>query len=320
MTKLILSTSNIMNGGPSIIRRPTFEKSNVELINALRSNFLVSKQAFAPSAKGSPETSSSDIASEDASPDVPYTKWTARDNGSLFVPAVDFSQSGLAEERSQYDITVKLFFLPHTSASERCKHTKEAVDLVLKELHMPSIDLLIVSFSGVSFDADDEEDEDENGPSGSQHGEGDDMKAMAETWEALEWLHDHGVASQIGVSEFGSERLQKFLPHTRVRPSVDQINVRDCCVVPKSLILYAKREKIELLTHNDCTNVLPSGTVRELLRTGEQGAGVLAGPGGDSEGLKGEVEPQWVVKYTAVVRDRGVIENKGYFAMAEIRD
>jgi glutamate--cysteine ligase regulatory subunit len=34
--------------------------------------------------------------------------------------------------------------------------------------------------------------------------------------------------------------------------------------------------------------------------------------------LQGEIEPQWVVKYTAVVKDRGVIENKGYFALAEV--
>jgi glutamate--cysteine ligase regulatory subunit len=32
------------------------------------------------------------------------------------------------------------------------------------------------------------------------------------------------------------------------------------------------------------------------------------------------VEPQWVVKYTAVVKDRGVVENKGYFAVAELYD
>ena len=314
-----MSISNIMNGGPSIIRRPTSEKSNVELINALRSNFLASKQAFAPVVNGCSPPTSHEAAPSDASINVPYSRWIARGDGSLFVPAVDFSQSGLAEERSQYDITVKLFFLPHTSASERCTHTREAIDLVLKELHMPSIDLLIVSFPGVSFDADDEEEEEEE-PSWSQHGEGEDLRAMAETWKALESLHEKGIALQIGVSEFGSERLQKFLPRTKVRPSVDQINVRDCCVVPKSLILYAKQEKIELLTHNDCTNVLPSGTVRELLGTGEKGAGVLVGPGIHSDGLKGEVEPQWVVKYTAVVRDRGVIENKGYFAMAEVRD
>lgn len=101
--------------------------------------------------------------------------------------------------------------------------------------------------------------------------------------------------------------------------------MRDCCVVPKPLILYAKKEGIELLTHNDCTNVLPRGTLRDILGS-EKGAGVLVakegGDGGEggNEGLKGDVEPQWVVKYTAVVKDRGVVENKGYFAVAELRD
>lgn len=310
--------SNIMNGGPSIIRRPASEKSNVELINALRSNFLASKQPFAPITNGDSHPSSHFKTPDVISSDIPYSEWTMREEKSLFVPAIDFSQSGLAEERSQYDITVKLFFLPHTSASQRCKHAQEAIGLVLKELHMPSVDLLIVSFPGVSFDADDEEDEGES--TWTQNGESEDISAMAETWKALEYLHDKGLAKQIGVSEFGSERLQRFVPQTKLRPSVDQINVRDCCVVPKSLILYAKQEKIELLTHNDCTNVLPSGTVRELLGTGNKGAGILSGPEDSSEGLKGDVEPQWVVKYTAVVRDRGVIENKGYFAMAEVRD
>ena len=307
-----------MNGGPSIIRRPASEKSNVELINALRSNFLASKQAFIPTPNGNAHTTSSETTLSGETPDLPYSKWTSREDGSLFVPATDFSQSGLAEERSQYDITVKLFFLPNTSAAQRCSHAQEAIGLVLKELHMPSIDLLIVSFPGVSFDADDEDDDEQ--PHWTQNGESEDLNAMAKTWKALEHLHEQGLALQIGLSEFGSERLEKFLPRTKVRPSVDQINVRDCCVVPKSLILYAKQEKIELLTHNDCTNVLPSGTVRELLGTGEKGAGVLAGPDDHSERLKGNVEPQWVVKYTAVVRDRGVIENKGYFAMAEVRD
>lgn len=299
---------NIMNGGPSIIRRPASEKSNIELINSLRSNFIASKQAFAPTTNGA-QSDESKVAH------IHYTTWTAQEDGSLYVPSTDFSQAGLAEERSQYDITVKLFFLPNTSASDRCKHTKEAVNLVLRELHMESIDLLIVSFPGVSFDADDEEED-----ADSQYGEGEDLDAMLETWRALEYLHSEGIALQIGLAEFGNERLEKFLPRTKVKPSVDQINVRDCCVVPKSLIMYAKSEKIELLTHNDCTNILPRGTVRELLGRDENGAGVLAGPEDDSEGLRGDVEPQWVVKYTAVVRDRGVIEYKGYFAMAEIRE
>jgi glutamate--cysteine ligase regulatory subunit len=36
--------------------------------------------------------------------------------------------------------------------------------------------------------------------------------------------------------------------------------------------------------------------------------------------MKGDLTPEWVVKYTAVVRDRGVIENKGYFAAAELKE
>ncbi len=306
-----------MSSGPSIIRRPASEKSNIELISSLRSNIEASKQEFEPPTNGfdySTQTQESGRNPVNAQCSVRR----ARKDGVLYVPAIDFSQSGVVEERSEYDITVKLFFLPDISATKRCEHAQEALGLVLQELHVPSIDLLIISFPGVSFDADDEDDPEES--KACQNGPAEDIESMIETWRALEQLHSEGLALQIGVSEFGSERLQKFLPGTKTRPSVDQINVRDCCVVPQSLIWYAKQQNIKLLTHNDCTNILPRGTVRELLGSGGKGAGVLAGPEESSEGLKGEVEPQWVVKYTAVVRDRGVIENKGYFAAAEIRD
>ena len=304
-----------MNGGPSIIGRSATEKSNTELTNSLRANFLASQQASTSETKD--ETPATNGTRIDGIKKTDPTKWTSRAPGVIYVPATDFSASGLAEERSQYDITVKLFFLPSTKLSARIAHTQEAISLVLKELHIPSIDLLIVSFAGISFDADDDEDEEVDNDFGqdSEH-----LDDIMETWRTLEQLHATGTVSQIGLAEFGSERLRKFLPRTKVRPSVDQINVRDCCVVPKSLILYAKEEKIELLTHNDCTNILPSGTVRELLGRGKAGAGLLADPATGNEGLQGEVEPQWVVKYTAVVRDRGVIENKGYFAMAEINN
>ena len=292
-----------MNGGPSIIRRPTFEKSNTEFTNSLRANFRVTQEA---PTNGVPNSGKGHEKS--------YLNWTRTNGDDLYIPGVDFSTSGLAEERSQYDITVKLFFLPSTEPSKCFSHSQEAVSLVLKELHAPSIDLLIISFPGISFDADD--DEDENVEDAEE--EARKLEEMIETWRALEELHDNGIVAQIGLAEFGSERLKKFLPKTRVRPSVDQINVRDCCVVPKSLILYAKQEKIELLTHNDCTNILPKGTIRELLGPSENVAGILADS--HSKELSGEIEPQWVVKYTAVVRDRGVIENKGYFAMAEIHE
>ncbi len=303
-----------MNGGPSIMRRPTVEKSNTELTNSFKTNFTISQQASAVTVNDDGTTNGISAAENRHLPRL--SSWTTRKDDTLYVPSIDFSVSGLAEERSQYDITVKLFYLPNVPASRRCKHTEEAISLVLKELHVPSIDLLIVSFPGISFDADDEGEELEEDLDGTRETEQTD--SMAETWRTLEALHAKGTIAQLGLAEFGSERLQRFLPRTKIRPSVDQINVRDCCVVPKSLILYAKQEKIELLTHNDCTDILPRGTVRELLGPGPKGASVLAGSEGGA-GLRGDVEPQWVVKYTAVVRNRGVIENKGYFAVADLK-
>jgi glutamate--cysteine ligase regulatory subunit len=301
-----------MNGGPSILGRLAAEKSNTELTNSLRANFLAAKRSSRIFTNGSVDSHTLPKGEE---PLQLSTNWTHREGDTIYIPAVEFSTSSLNEERTQYDITVKLFFLPSTNNSQRCEHTQEALALVLKELHVPSIDLLIVSFQGVSFDADDDEDEElEDDTKETEH-----LNEMVKTWQTLEHFHEKGVVGHIGLAEFSSERLKKFLPRTKVRPSVDQINVRDCCVVPKSLILYAKQEKIELLTHNDCTNILPKGTIRELLGPGDNEAGLLVdSQDSGAEALKGEIKPQWVIKYTAVVRDRGVIENKGYFAMAEL--
>ncbi|PYH91039.1 gamma-cysteine synthetase regulatory subunit [Aspergillus ellipticus CBS 707.79] len=312
--KLILSTSNIMISGETVIRHLT-EKSNVELINSLRANFQAAQQSAPPKDPTITTTTTT----------TPYPSWTTLHNDALYIPTTTFTH-GLSEDRPQYDITVKLFYLPGIPASRRCAHTREAIDLVLKELHVSSIDLLIVSFPGILFDADDdseeeeeeEEEEKEEGSSDTGSEEPDDFDSMIQTWRTLEELQSAGMIAQLGVAEFGSERLARFLPHTTVKPSVDQINLKDCCVVPKSLILYARQEKIQLLTHNDCMDVLPVGTTRELLGPGDRGAGILASSPEMQDGVAGDVEPQWVVKYTAVVKDRGVVENKGYFALADV--
>lgn len=300
-----------MNGGPSVIRRPTIEKSNVELINSFRANFLASQ--ITDSSLSSRSTLSK--------PSLTYSSWTTRDGDILYVPS--HAPTPLAEPRESYDITVKLFYLPHVPPSRRCQHTKEAMSLVLKELGVSSIDLLIVSFPGVSFDVDDdgEREADCSDSESGSDGQADGMDTMTTTWRTLETFHENGTISQLGLAEFGSDRLAKFLPNVTIKPSVDQINVKDCCVVPKSIVHLAKQENIELLTHNDCTDILSRGTIRDLLGPRPNGAGVLAAAGAaDDEGLKGDIEPQWVVKYTAVVKDRGVIENKGYFAVAQVGD
>lgn len=303
-----------MTGGPSIIRKPGSDRSNLELTNSLRANFLAAQQDYSPppSATNGNGTSQED---GESSPHRPQSSiWTTRDGSDYYIPTVDWTLSGLAEEPSQYEITVKLFYLPGASVKDRSQYTKDAVQLVLKELKVKAIDLLIVSFPGMSFEGDCEFEADKKNAA-----QGNDEEEV-ESWLAIEDLYREGIVKRLGLAEFGSEKLSKFLSRVKVRPQVDQINVKDCCNVPPPLIKLAKAEKIELLTHFDCTNILPRGTLRELLGQGENGAGVLSESKRGIDGMKGDLTPQWVVKYTAVVRDRGVIENKGYFAVADLKE
>ncbi|TPX17605.1 uncharacterized protein E0L32_012085 [Thyridium curvatum] len=320
MTQLVLSTGNIVSGGPSIIRKPGAYRSNLELTNSLRSNFLAAQQDYAEAiTNGNGNGNGHSAGEEQRSRRTPISIWTERDaSGALYIPRIDWGAAGLQEEATQYDITVKLFFLPNTPVAERAQYAKTALDLVLKELRVPSVDLLIVSFPGMSFDGDCEWEADK-----MNSAQGNDQEEAA-TWQILEDLHKQGLVKRLGIAEFGSEKLSRFLKTVSIRPEVDQINIKDCCNVPPPLTKLAKEQGIELLVHSDCTDVLPKGTLRELLGQGFQGAGVLADTLVDQEddaahdGLKGDLLPEWVIKYTAVVRDRGVIENKGYFAGAAL--
>lgn len=324
--------SNIVSGGPSIIRKPGAYRSNLELTNSLRSNFLAAKQEYASShsssnssSRGTPANGNGNGATPNGSiPATPTTKtptslslWTSRedDDDTLYIPRIDWAcVPGLQEDPAAYDITVKIFFLPTSTLSQRAAYTRTALALVMKELRIPSVSLLIVSFPGMSFEGDCEWEADKHNAT-----QGDDESELATWAQAIEPLYHEGLVRRLGIAEFGSEKLARFLAGVQVAPGVDQINIKNCCNVPPPLVKLAKEQGIELFVHSDCTDVLPKGTLRELLGQGIRGAGVLADPSeGVEEGLRGDLTPQWVVKYTAVVRDRGVIENKGYFAGAAL--
>lgn len=328
---MLTPNSNIVSGGPSIIRKPGDFRSNLELTNSLRSNFLAAKQDSAytsanststpPSPAPNGHTATPNGTSTIASTTPPIIQWTSRDSSTdtLYIPHIDWTAApGLQEDPTQYEITAKLFLLPTSTLAHRAAYAREALALVMRELRVSSVSLLIVSFPGMSFEGDCEWEADKLNAT-----QGDDAVEL-ETWrEAVEPLYREGLVKKLGIAEFGSEKLARFLEGVEVKPEVDQINIKNCCNVPPPLVKLAKEKGIELFVHSDCTDILPTGTLRELLGQGVRGAGVLADPvaeeedGKTGEGLlRGDIMPQWVIKYTAVVRDRGVIENKGYFAGA----
>lgn len=321
-----------MGAGSSVRRDPT-QKSNTELVSSLRGHFAAHSGANAVNG-------TTNGVKYDAPKPIRanYKSWThMADDGRRELEVPKLHHSELQEEREAYDITVKLFYLPGAPVENRGTQTREAVKLVLKELSVPSIDLLIISFPGIYFD-EEEDCPDKISTRGPIEADPEPLETQIKTWKTLEALHKEGVVKKLGIAEFGRDRLQSFLEQTSIKPSVDQINLRDCCSVPKNLLAFAKLEGVDLLVHNDTSNILPRGTLRELLGPSEYGAGVLAEPSktgdkrkslhgeesqatdSEAKGLKGEVQPLWVVKYTAVVKNRGVVENKGYFAVAELTE
>jgi len=302
MTQLVLSTGNVMSTGPSIIRKPgAATRSNLELVNSLRDAFIAAQEDYALQANGA--------ANHISALDI----WTERTkNGELYIPKINWSGAGLRDDASQYEITVKLFLLPDTPVQEREAYVTRALDLVRRELKIEKIHLLVVSFPGMSFEGDCEWEADKlNAQQGS-------LDEEIATWAIFQKLHTSGLVERLGVSEFGSEKLDAFIRRTAVPPAVDQINLKNCCKVPPPLKQLAEKHGVELNVHTDCTDILPNGTLRELLGPSPAGAGVLADTKTGADGLKGEVRPQWVARYMAFVKDRGVIENKGYFAGAEL--
>lgn len=296
-----------MSAGPSVIRKPGASRSNLELVNSLRDHFSDAQRDYAtlsPSPNGTVNGTSPARTSVEV--------WTEREGKTLYIPRINWQAAGLLEEATQYEITVKLFLLPNTSVDGRAQYVKEALGLVRKELGIETIDLLIVSFPGMSFEGNCEWEADKiNAQQGN-------LEEEIATWKVFEDLHQQGLVKQLGVAEFGSEKLGAFIKRTTIRPSINQINLKNCCNVPPPLKKLAEAEGVELHVHSDCTDILPRGTLRELLSHGPQGAGVLADPANNAVGLTGEIIPQWVVRYTAIVHNRGVIENKGYFAGAEL--
>src|SRR5436189_6223244 len=73
---------NIMNGGPSVIRRLANEKSNIELLNSLRSNF-VAAQHIEPSHANSCSHETHSLPQKLSYSD--YTTWTSKDGDTLYV-------------------------------------------------------------------------------------------------------------------------------------------------------------------------------------------------------------------------------------------
>jgi len=187
----------------------------------------------------------------------------------------------LENERTELKLTAKIYL-----SSMDPNALNEAFERVKHELGVSAVDVLLVSVP-VTKDLD--------------------FASFQPVWEAMEALYDNESAFTIGVADFNQDQLEQLYNWAKIKPEIDQVTLQNCCFMPPELKEYAHDRDIQLLTHNDPTEILPAKTFQKaiLSRCTER----------DSENWQSD----WVVRYSSLIKGRGIIRSKGYIVKG-IRD
>lgn len=211
-------------------------------------------------------------------------KWTLgssvgkHGSGTLQYTNKDLPCTISANERSTLKITVKIFLSHFDTAAFRNATTK-----VLEALGVEEMDSLILAFPVSSTSKLT-------------------LAQMQPLWEAAQDMHVQGRALSVGVSDLDTSQLKELYNWAKVKPSVNQVNLSSCCVIPQEMAEFAKVSNIQLLTHGDPKEVLEAEAVRRLLKgyVPDKELGCWSAP--------------WVARYSVLVKCRGFIQSKGYIA------
>lgn len=161
------------------------------------------------------------------------------------------------------------------------------------------ITYLNLSFPEITFaDNDDDEDEQESEAAADPL-----SPEIFSLWQTASTLVTKFNIQHLGVSEFSTARLSALIKFSEktgcTKPAVNQINIRDCCVLPLSLVALAKNSGVKLLAHNDSFNILPVESVSDFVS--------LIGVNGEQEW-----DWDWLLKITGVIADHGVVFGQGW--------
>lgn len=70
-------------------------------------------------------------------------------------------------------------------------------------------------------------------------------------WLVLEEYSEAKRIKQLGVSDLNADTIRKLYEWAKVQPTITQINLSACCVVPPDLKEFCNEKEIQLLTHSD---------------------------------------------------------------------
>ncbi|XP_020827701.1 glutamate--cysteine ligase regulatory subunit [Phascolarctos cinereus] len=189
------------------------------------------------------------------------------------------------DEREEMKVSAKLFIVGSNSSSMR-----SAVEMACSALGIAQLDSVIIASPPV-----------EDGVNLA-------LEHLQPYWEELENLVQNKKVVAIGTSDLDKAQLEQLYQWAQVKPNSNQVNLASCCVMPPDLTAFAKEFDIQLLTHNDPKELLSEASFQEALQ--ESLPDIRAN----------EWVPLWVLRYSVIVKSRGIIKSKGYIIQAKRRD
>lgn len=123
---------------------------------------------------------------------------------------------------------------------------------------------------------------------------------LKKLWKVLENYSAQKKITQLGIADLDTDSLINLYTTASVRPTIVQINLSACCVVPPPLQEFCNKNDIQLLTHSDPEEVISSTAFNEI--------------GSD---LVAAFIPTWTARYQVHVKCRGVLTAKGFIVGAE---
>lgn len=194
-------------------------------------------------------------------------------------------------ERNNIKIGAKVFLNQYS-----VEYLNEAVNSIFKILKVNCLDNLIMAYHPCG---------DEKSKSSTEIKEGvlewggkstKNLEDLTRLWSALETFPKNEQIYNLGISDLDTETLSSLYRNCDTRPTIAQINLSACCIVPPSLQEFCNSHDIQLLTHSDPEVILKNDSLIQW-------------------GLN-DYKPTWVIRYQVHVKCRGLLTAKGYIVGA----
>ncbi|ODQ64044.1 hypothetical protein NADFUDRAFT_53025 [Nadsonia fulvescens var. elongata DSM 6958] len=169
----------------------------------------------------------------------------------------------------------------------------------------PLIEVLSLSIQGLEFSDDDEDADDDEAQCHIS------PARVFEIWQQFtSYSRKLNLCANFGIAELNTRHLTSLITminqadHEIIKPIINHVNAIDCCVLPPSLISFAKEENILLLAHHDPNHILSDS--QELKTINNAICGLNKSCKTDNFAWS------WLIKLTSMVKERQVLVSHEY--------